>query len=279
MQASLHTPATIYSVRHVPSWLLLAAAAGFVNGFSFLACEQFITHITGTVTEIGLGWPHSVIALEYAVIFSSFVAGATLAVFLIQANSIRGGKARWASPLVIVALMLAAVALAGRLDGFGPIGQTKAADEPPVMLLSLLAFAAGLQNAAVSSTTGMAVRTTHLTGPATDIGLLLGAAFLGKGAERRAALVGVLLRAGIILSFIIGAALAVVAEPQLGYLALLVPAAGVMVAAGLSFVPEWSTGDFPFREPNVPAGPPPAALPSDADPEKLGIEETADDPA
>lgn len=46
MQITLHTPETIYSPRHVPSWLLLACAAGIVNGFAFLMCQQFVTHVT-----------------------------------------------------------------------------------------------------------------------------------------------------------------------------------------------------------------------------------------
>ena len=41
------------------------------------------------------------------------------------------------------------------------------------MLLSILSFAMGLQNAAVATSTGLLVRTTHLTGPATDLGIHL----------------------------------------------------------------------------------------------------------
>lgn len=54
MEVVLHKPDTIYSRRHVPSWLLLSAAAGLVNGFAFLMCEHFVTHVTGTVTRLGL---------------------------------------------------------------------------------------------------------------------------------------------------------------------------------------------------------------------------------
>ncbi len=54
MPATLHTPETIYAARHVPSWLLLAGAAGFVNGFAFLTTQQFVTNVTGIVTEAGL---------------------------------------------------------------------------------------------------------------------------------------------------------------------------------------------------------------------------------
>lgn len=90
MDITLHTPDTIYSPRHVPSWLFLAGAAGMVNGVAFLICEQFVTHVTGTVTRLGLEWPHDRVAAEYAVIVVSFVAGAVASVVAIQARARRG---------------------------------------------------------------------------------------------------------------------------------------------------------------------------------------------
>lgn len=63
MNMTLHTPETIYSPRHVPSWLLLSAAAGIVNGFAFLTCQQFVTHVTGTLTRLGLEWWHACVGL------------------------------------------------------------------------------------------------------------------------------------------------------------------------------------------------------------------------
>src|SRR4051794_28222888 len=109
MEITLHTPETIYSPRHVPSWLLLAAAAGMVNGVAFLMCEQFVTHVTGTVTRLGLEWPHVGVAIEYAVVFASFLAGAVTSVVAIQARARRGKRPRWAVPLVSVALILVGV--------------------------------------------------------------------------------------------------------------------------------------------------------------------------
>ncbi len=247
MEMTLHTPETIYSPRHVPSWLLLAAAAGMVNGVAFLECEQFVTHVTGTVTRLGLEWPHAWLAAEYAGVFVSFLAGAVTSVALIQARARRGKSTRWAIPLVAVASILAGVALAGRAGALGRFGTTHAADPPPALLLSLLAFAMGLQNAAVASTTGMAVRTTHLTGPTTDLGIHLGSALLAAGAERRAALRGAALRGGKVLAFMLGAGLALPLAGALGFLALLVPAALVLAATGLSFVPAWGPSDFPLR--------------------------------
>ena len=247
MQITLHSPDTIYAPRHVPSWLLLAAAAGTVNGVAFLICEQFVTHVTGTVTRLGLEWPVVGLAAEYAAVVLSFIAGATTSVIVIQARTRRGGQPRWATPLVSVALILVGVAVAGRAGAFGRFGGTVAADPPPVTLLSILAFAMGLQNAAVASTTGLAVRTTHLTGPTTDLGIHLGTAMLVTGVERRVALRGAALRGGKILAFMAGAGLSVPLSGAFGYLALLAPSAFILVAAILSFTTNWSPSDFPFR--------------------------------
>jgi uncharacterized membrane protein YoaK (UPF0700 family) len=246
MNITLHTPETIYAPRHIPSWLLLAAAAGMVNGFAFLTCQQFVTHVTGTLTRLGLEWWHAALALEYAVVLAAFLAGAVVAVLSIQLRAKTGSRTRWATPLFSVALILTAVALGGSAGWFGVFGGTVASDPPPVVLLSILAFAMGMQNAGVASTTGLAVRTTHLTGPVTDLGIHLGTALLANRQERLAALRGAALRGGKIVAFVAGAGLSLSLSSALGYLILLPPAVFVLVAAVLSFVPEWSPSDYPY---------------------------------
>jgi uncharacterized membrane protein YoaK (UPF0700 family) len=219
-----------------------------VNGFGFLACQQFVTHVTGTATRMGLEWPHVGIAGEYAAVLLSFVAGALASTLALQARGFRGKRPLWASPLLVVAAILLGVAVAGHFGAFGPLGGAAAADEPPAALLSLLAFAMGLQNAAVETMTGLAVRTTHLTGPATDLGIHLGTAYFATGEQRRAALKGAALRGGKALAFVAGAGLALPLSSALGYFALLAPAALVLIAAAFSFVPAWSPSDFPTPE-------------------------------
>lgn len=250
MEITLHTPDTIYTPRHLPSWFLLAGAAGCVNGFAFLECEQFVTHVSGTVTRAGLEWPHVGLAAEYAVVLISFLAGAVASVIAIQARAQRGKRPRWATPLLFVSFILAGVAFAGWSELFGRIGGARATDPPPVVLLSLLAFAMGLQNASVASTTGLAVRTTHLTGPTTDLGIHLGVACLAGGPERRSALRGAMLRGGKVVAFMLGAGLAIPLAQSFGFLSLLAPAGFVLAAAGLSFVPDWGPSDFPFHAVN-----------------------------
>ena len=72
-----------------------------VNGFAFLMCEQFVTHVTGTVTRMGLEWPVVGVAIEYAVVLASFVLGAAVAVIVIQSRARQGKQPRWAMPLVL----------------------------------------------------------------------------------------------------------------------------------------------------------------------------------
>jgi uncharacterized membrane protein YoaK (UPF0700 family) len=246
MNITLHTPETIFAPRHVPSWLLLAAAAGMVNGFAFLSCLQFVTHVTGTLTRLGLEWPHVALALEYAAVLVAFLAGAVAAIVAIQVRANSTSRTRWATPLFTVALILTGVALAGTGGWFGIFGGSVASDPPPVVLLSVLAFAMGMQNAAVASTTGLAVRTTHLTGPMTDLGIHLGTALLAHDRERRAALRGAALRFGKIAAFVAGAGVSLTLSSTLGYLILLPPAAFVLTAAVLSFIPDWSPSDYPY---------------------------------
>jgi uncharacterized membrane protein YoaK (UPF0700 family) len=258
MQVNLHTPESIYAPRHLPSWFLLAAAAGLVNGFAFLTSQQFVSHVTGTVTRMGLEWPHVELAAEYTAVLLCFIAGAVTAVVMIQTRARRrAGRARWATPLVSVALILIAVGVTGAVGELGPYGTRVASDPPPLPLMVVLSFAMGLQNAAVASTTGLAVRTTHLTGPATDLGIHLGTALLSDGAERRMALHGAAMRGGKVIAFMAGAALSLPVTAAFGYLVLLAAALFILGAAGLSFAPDWSPSDYPFQaaDPAQPVGP------------------------
>jgi uncharacterized membrane protein YoaK (UPF0700 family) len=239
MTVTLHTPQTIVAARHSVSWLLLAGAAGAVNGFAFLECQQFVTHVTGTATRVGLSWHRWELVAEYSTVLAAFIAGATASVVWLQGRVYHGKQPNWAAPLLVVALLLATTAVIGHLGVFNPFGMQTASDPPPFVLLSLLAFAMGLQNASVASTTGLAVRTTHLTGPATDLGIHLGSAWYARGEERRTALKQGLLRGGKILAFSAGTGLSLPLAEQLGYLSLIAASLLVLTAAAISFVPNW----------------------------------------
>jgi uncharacterized membrane protein YoaK (UPF0700 family) len=231
----LHKPETVFSLRHVPSWMLLAAAAGMVNAIAFLGTERFVTHVTGTVTRLGIAVASFWLAVDLAIVLVSFVLGAMTASCLIDVRAERGRRPLYSLPLFLTAGLVGGIGLAGKLGWFGPFGGT--VDETAdFVLLSTLSFAMGLQNGAVATSTGMVVRTTHLTGPATDLGLGLAELLFTHGDRRTRAKRHVALRAAKIGSFILGAAFAVPLCRSLEYAAFLAPAGAILVANFLSFV-------------------------------------------
>lgn len=244
---ALHTPRTVFSPRHAPSFLLLALAAGAVNAGAFLACERFVTHVTGTSTRLGLDVGQWWLVVDYAIVLACFIAGAMTSVLAIEGRHHRGRRPLHAAPLLTVAALLGAVALAGHAGLFGPFGGTL--EQPgDFVLLSVLSFAMGLQNAAVATSTGMLVRTTHMTGPATDLGVHLATGLLTSGETRRTSLANAALRAGKIGSFVAGAVVMLPVARAAGYTAFLFPAAIVAAATAASFVPSWvMTGARPAQ--------------------------------
>lgn len=232
---TLHQPQQVFSMRHAPSWMLLALSAGAVNSIAFLACTRFVTHVTGTVTLIGIDAHSTRLALDYTVVLACFVLGAMASATLIDARFHRGRRPLYAIPLVSVALIQSFIGVLGVLGIFGEFGGS-VETTLDFAFLSLLAFAMGMQNAAVATSTGNFVRTTHMTGPATDLGVHLATAFHVEGEPRRHALRHAALRAGKIAAFTVGAGIGAYLAKSLAFAAFFVPALIVASATALSFI-------------------------------------------
>lgn len=231
---ALHQPDQIFSFRHVPSWLMLTFAAGCVNATALVACERFVTHVTGTVTRFGMEVARIGIMIDFALVIACFIAGAMLSSILINGRVHRNARPLYEVPLLLVAATTSAVALAGHAGLLGTFGG--AVDQSgDFVLLSALSFASGLQNAAVATCTGLLVRTTHLTGPATDLGIHLAELAYVRGEARRSAKRHALLRGGKLVAFALGAAAGALLAHAFEFLALLLPAGLVLVANLLSF--------------------------------------------
>jgi uncharacterized membrane protein YoaK (UPF0700 family) len=207
-----------------------------MNATAYIACERFVSHVTGTFTSVGLRFGQFWLLLDFAVVCASFVAGAMFSAFLINARAHRGKRPLHTLPLVLVVLALVGTALAGHWGWLGKFGGD--VDElGDFIMLTVLSFASGLQNGAVATSTGQLVRTTHLTGPATDLGIHLVEIGYLQGDARSKALRQALLRAGKITAFVLGAVVAVPLTERMQFLTLLVSAGAVALAAGLTFVP------------------------------------------
>jgi uncharacterized membrane protein YoaK (UPF0700 family) len=232
---ALHGPDSVFSLRHLPSWLILAFCAGAVNVIAFLACSRFVTHVTGTVSSMGMDIGAWNLAVDYAVVLGCFVIGAMTSSALVDGRHIQGKRPYYALPLALAAVALAAVAGAGSLGVFGPFGGSVEGPSD-FAFLSILAFAMGLQNAAVATSTGLVVRTTHMTGPATDLGIHLTTALYAAGDVRKTAFRHAMLRSGKIASFALGGAVGATLARAFGFGALLLPVFGILAATALSFV-------------------------------------------
>ncbi|MBK6462201.1 MAG: DUF1275 domain-containing protein [Myxococcales bacterium] len=237
-QIPLLASTTVHDRRNLPLWVVLAFSAGAVNAAALAACQRFVSHVTGTVTRVGADYGSAYLLLDYAAVLGAFVVGAMSSFWMLDGRRLRGK-----APFVGLPLAPMFVAALGRFGAFGPFGKTV---ETPgdFLMLGLLAFAMGLQNASVASTSGMIVRTTHMTGPLTDLSIALGA-YLSTAAPadlRERARAGIVLRGAKILAFIAGALVASIAATRLEYLTFLIPAGFVAVAAYvLSSVVEYET--------------------------------------
>ena len=98
-RVTLHRPEEIFSIRHVPSWLMLSFSSGCVNAIAFMACQRFVTHITGTVTQAGVQVAHLDILLDFAIVIVCFIVGAMAAAVMINGRAHRGKRPWYTIPL------------------------------------------------------------------------------------------------------------------------------------------------------------------------------------
>lgn len=151
----------------LPSWVwsgawTLAFVAGFVNVIGLLGFEhQAITHLTGltsmlaSATAVGDSRAITVIAA----VLLSFVFGCACSGFIIQDSTLSLDH-RYGLVLVIeTALFCFAVPLLHHQNPWG---------------MYLTGAACGLQNAMVSAYSGTVIRTTHVSGMFTDLGIFFG---------------------------------------------------------------------------------------------------------
>jgi uncharacterized membrane protein YoaK (UPF0700 family) len=149
--------------------LLLAFNAGAINAGGFLVVGLYTSHMTGFVSVVAdnlvLGQLSLVLGAVGALLF--FVAGAASTAVLVNWGKRRHLHSSYALPLLLEA---------GLMLLFGLIGATLNRQTPfavPLTVL-LLAYTMGLQNALVSKVSSSQIRTTHMTGVLTDLGIELG---------------------------------------------------------------------------------------------------------
>lgn len=187
---------------------LLSTIAGGLNAVGFVLAGSFTANMTGNVS----GLAEDVVAgrllsaLSFAGLLAAFICGAWLTALAIGAGERRGWRGIYALAIVGEALILLALGLALLRDSSAQLA-----------MVFVLSFVMGLQNAATTMISKARVRTTHVSGMATDLGISLAALF-GTAPARAEALPRLRLHGLTLACFALGGIAWLVAYGLLGTL-------------------------------------------------------------
>ncbi len=200
-------------LQHLPFWIqlgafLLAVNAGIINVLGLITVlHQSVSHMTGNVSMLAMAlvqW-HPEQVLYLVLITVCYVIGSMYSGLILGNSNFQLGR-RYGYPLSLVALF---ILLCWILLPFYPR-----------YALLWASVAMGVQNAMVSHYKGTIIRTTHLSGVLTDLGLALGYRLRGLEVESRRTVLHLL----ILIGFLIGGVLASWIYPSLKLNAFLIPA-------------------------------------------------------
>lgn len=146
---------------------LLALHAGVLNSVGFVATATYTSHMTGLTAIVAdhlvLG-DFRLVGLGLLAI-ASFVAGAASCALVFNWGRRRGLRSKYASVLVLESSMVLL---------FGLLADRVTWEHRTWLFIPVLCYTMGLQNAIVTKASDAQIRTTHVTGMVTDIGIELG---------------------------------------------------------------------------------------------------------
>ncbi len=154
-------------------WFLMAFQAGYVNVGGFLTSGNFVSHVTGTSSQIGMKvaafdpW----LVLTFVICLFSFIVGAAFSGHHIARQIEEGKEPRYKFVLLIKCIFFALVVIVSSIqwsNDTDPINH-------PINLLTIffLSFCCGVQNSTCALATDGFLKPTHMTGLSTDLGIFL----------------------------------------------------------------------------------------------------------
>lgn len=207
-------------ITKLPRWVeygafVLAFIAGCINAVGLLGFQhEAISHLSGTATLLGSGMINSSLAdtLHLLGVLLSFLIGASVSGFFLSGRSLKPGR-HYDTLLAIEGLLL--------------LGSIVLLESTSLTGHYLASAACGLQNALVTTYSGAIVRTTHLTGIFTDLGIMIGGRARGETLDKRKAMLLLI----IIVGFIVGGVFGAYIFAQIHFYALIVPAVVCFILA------------------------------------------------
>lgn len=205
---------------------ILAAIAGAANAGGFFALGHYTSHMTGYMSMLA----DNLVTMDLAIVglcilaISAFVAGAAFSTTLINWSRLRSRRQQYALPLAVQGFLLLCFAWGGIFSSTAGL----------VFSLACLSFIMGMQNATITKISEARIRTTHITGLVTDIGIELGRAIFSRLAPLsgvRPDLEKLRIISALPLAFLIGGVIGALGFSMVGFV-FSVPLA--MVLLGLS---------------------------------------------
>lgn len=158
----------------------LSFVAGAINAGGFLAVHHYTSHMSGIVAHmsdmVALG-DFSTVLWGFGALLA-FIAGSATTSVIINFARHRYLQSEYALPIFMEAC---ALMLFGLLDGV----QWDYAWLWTSLTVAILCYIMGLQNAIITDISQYALRSTHVTGTVTDIGIELGKAFYWNRASSK----------------------------------------------------------------------------------------------
>lgn len=217
----------------------LAATAGFVNSGGFVLIGSYTSHVTGSIGRLArdVAEGHLTASLSAVSLVLAFFVGAFFASVLLESEKPRNVASRYGLALAVEAGLLACFVI---VAGISRTSHPRVLDAQA----ALLCAAMGVQNSLVTRLSGAVVRTTHLTGIVTDLGIE--AARWHRRAKSHArpkaslhpggtASDRVWLLLAIVASFIAGAAAGGVLTLRASRWAMCLPVATTLLASAFAF--------------------------------------------
>lgn len=186
---------------------MMAAIAGYINSIMLIEFGMPVSQMTGIashISESGFYFEWQTL-LTSLLILVSFIGGAFLSGLIIGHSQYQEDRSYGVALLINSLTLLVSTLLAFYFS---------------TLALIFSAIACGLQNAMVASYKGLQVRTTHITGISTDIGVHLAHRFKNKTPFNWKAWLLFCILAG----FILGGFLGILGFQSFGYFALAIPA-------------------------------------------------------
>ncbi|MBL8310575.1 MAG: DUF1275 domain-containing protein [Burkholderiales bacterium] len=149
--------------------IALAFVAGALNAGGFLAIGQYTSHMTGVLSAAAddavLG--NTAHAMAGVMSLLAFVAGAVTTALMVNYARRSASNVTYTAPLLVEAALLLV---------FGLVGASLKRHEFISVSLTaiLLCYVMGLQNALITKISSAEIRTTHITGLVTDLGIEFG---------------------------------------------------------------------------------------------------------